>query len=83
MSKVYGYAVVDSEGNLAPTNRKVYDSPNAAANGFYQWTKRIWHGGDANYHLKDKKIREQDVFKVIGLVAEPTPEILKLALEDE
>lgn len=81
MSKVYGYAVVDSEGNLAPTNRKVYDSPNAAANGFYQWTKRMWY---SDYdHLKGKKLREQDVFKVIGLVAEPTPKILKLVLEDE
>ena len=81
MSKVYGYAVVDSEGNLAPTNRKVYDSQNAAANGFYQWTKRMWYG---EYdHLKGKKLREQDVFKVIGLVAEPTPEILKLVFADE
>lgn len=69
MSKVYGYAVVDIEGNLATTNRKVYDSSNAAANGFYQWTKRIWYESLPCYHLKGKKLREQDEYRVIGLVA--------------
>lgn len=68
MSKVYGYAVVDKDGNPAPTNRKVYDARNAAAAGFNQWTKRMW--GSDYQHLKGKKLSEQTEFHVIGLVAE-------------
>lgn len=68
MSKVYGYAVVDSEGNHAPLNRKVYDTKNAASAGFYQWTKRQY-AMYSHPHLKGKKLSEQDEFRVIGLVS--------------
>lgn len=67
--KVYGYAVVDKDGNLAPLGRKVYDTPNAAAGGFYQWTKRNYYMNGYD-NLRGKKLREQDEFRVIGLVAE-------------
>lgn len=70
MSKVYGYAVVDKDGVSAPLGRKVYDSKSAAAGGFYQWTKRIWHAGFDHYHLKDKKMSEQSEYRVISLVAQ-------------
>lgn len=66
---IYGYAVVDKDGNPAPTNRKVYDSRSAAGNGFYQWTKRMY--GSSYQHLKGLKLAEQDEFLVVGLVAEP------------
>lgn len=69
MSKVYGYAVVDKDGNHAPLNRKVYDTKNAASAGFYQWTKREY-GMYPHPHLKGKKLSEQDQFRVIGLVAQ-------------
>lgn len=69
MSKVYGYAVVDKDGNLAPLNRKVHDTPNAASAGFYQWTKREY-GMYSHPHLKGLKLKEQDEFSVIGLVAQ-------------
>lgn len=69
MSRVYGYAVVDKDGNPAPTNRRVYDTKNAAASGFYQWTKREYRMY-SHPHLKGKKLSEQDVYRVIGLVAE-------------
>lgn len=73
MSKVYGYAVVDKDGNLAPLNRKVYDTPNAAAGGFYQATKKF-HGystwKDYPEITNGVKLRDQSTFRVIGLVAE-------------
>lgn len=67
MSRVYGYAVVDKDGNPAPVNRKVYDTRNAAGAGFYQWTKR---GAFSFPHLRGLKLSEQDQYRVIGLVAQ-------------
>lgn len=69
MSRVYGYAVVDKDGNPAPTNRRVYDTKNAAASGFYQWTKREY-GMYSHSHLKGLKLREQTEFRVIAVVAQ-------------
>jgi hypothetical protein len=63
---IYGYAVVDKDGNPAPLNRKVYDARNAAAVGFNHWTRRMY-GGDYE-HLKGKKLSEQTEFRVVGLV---------------
>lgn len=83
MSKIYGYAVVDKDGNPAPLGRKVYDAKNAAAVGFSHWTKRIWHASQDYYHLKDKKLNEQNEFRIVGLVAEPDQTVLKLVFEDE
>lgn len=81
--KVYGYSVVDKDGNLAPLGRRVYDAKNAAAVGFSHWTKRLWHAEQKYYHLKDKKLNEQTDFKLVGLVAEEEPLVLKLVFEDE
>lgn len=67
MSRVYGYAIVDKDGNPALVNRRVYDTRNAAAAGFYQWTKRGSYGCE---HLKGLKLSEQDEYRVIGLVAQ-------------
>ena len=69
MSRVYGYAIVDKDGNPAPVNRKVYDTRNAAGAGFYQWTKRLTHHYKS-FHLAGKRIGEQDDYRVIGLVAQ-------------
>lgn len=68
MSRVYGYAVVDKDGNPAPTKRKVYDSKNAAAVGFCNWARCTYNS--EYQHLKGKKLREQTEFRVVGLVAQ-------------
>lgn len=71
-TKVYGYAVIDKDGNLAPLNRKVYDTPNAAANGFSQATKKyhFWGWKDYPEITPGMKLKDQSTFRVIGLVAE-------------
>lgn len=70
MSRVYGYAVVDKDGNPAPVMRNVYDTKNAAANGFHQWTKYLTPHYSRDGHLAGKKLSEQDEYRVVGLVAE-------------
>lgn len=67
MSKVYGYAVVDSEGNLAPLGRKVYDSKNAASNSWTHAMKRWTPFGFERF--KDTKFKDQNEYRIVELVA--------------
>jgi hypothetical protein len=66
--KVYGFAVVDKYGNLAPTRRKVYDTRAAAAVGFNHFARSA-HYFEDHKHLSGKKLSEQNDFRVVGLVA--------------
>lgn len=78
MKQVYGYAVIDKDGKRALTKRAVYDTKNAAANGFNQYAKSAAYYGEPE--LAGKKLREQDKYRVVGLVADVdhTEELFKL-----
>lgn len=67
-TKVYGYAVVDKDGNPAPLNRKVYDSKAAASNSWTHAMKRWTPFGFERF--KDTKFKDQNEYKIVGLVAE-------------
>lgn len=64
MSEVYGYVVIDKDGK-----RAVYDTKNAAAVGFYHISRHGTYYGFPAY-LEGKKLSEQDVYRVVGLVAQ-------------
>lgn len=66
--KIYGWIILNKEtGERAGTRSQVFETKNAAGAGFYQWTKRLYTGF-SYYHLKDKKLSEQDEFEVKPLV---------------
>lgn len=67
MKQVYGYVVIDKDGKRAPTKRTAYDTKNAAAAGFYQYSKFAAHYGEPE--IAGKKLREQDKYRVVALVA--------------
>lgn len=66
--KVYGYAVVDKDGNLAPLGRSAFDSKGAASNSWTHAMKRWTPSGFERF--KDTKFKDQDEYKIVGLVAE-------------
>lgn len=66
--KIYGWVIIHKlTGECAGTKSQVFETKNAAGAGFYQWTKRLCTGW-SYYHLKDKKLSEQDEFEVKPLI---------------